>query len=117
MDACVWPVCEQICASKARGGERADDWEMTRACDRCERACATEGFEPHEKGEAARDTPGGRFCAGVAAGDAGEDAGDARARARTRAPGRLTGGWTRGGCGPRRRGGGRPPRRRRRWRR
>ena len=34
MDACVWPVCEQICASRPPGAERADDWEMTRACGR-----------------------------------------------------------------------------------
>ena len=34
MDACVWPVCEQICASKARGGERADDWGARRAAAR-----------------------------------------------------------------------------------
>ena len=82
MDACVWPVCEQICASRPPGAERADDWEMTRACGRCERACHAKGFRPETS--AGQNSPGGRFCAGVAAYDAG--GGNAETRARARPP-------------------------------
>jgi hypothetical protein len=93
MDACVWPVCEQICASRPPGAERADDWEMTRACGRCERACHAKGFRPETS--AGQNSPGGRFCAGIAAYDAG--GGDAETRARAAyayALGGWTGGWS-----------------------
>ena len=97
MDACVWPVCEQICASAPPGGtKRADDWEMTRACGRCERACDAEGFKPQTSSAGQnQNSPGRRFCAGVAA--AAGSGGDAETRARAAyayALGGWTGGWS-----------------------
>ena len=112
MDACVWPVCEQICASRPPGAERADDWEMTRACGRCERACHAKGFRPETS--AGQNSPGGRFCAGVAAYDAG--GGDAETRARAAECARSEGGPGGGPGSPRRRGGGNHRRRNRRRR-
>lgn len=97
MDACVWPVCEQICASAPPGGtKRADDWEMTRACRRCERACDTQGFKPQTSSAGQnQNSPGRRYCAGVAA--AAGSGGDAETRARAAyayALGGWTGGWS-----------------------
>ena len=107
MDACVWPVCEQICASRPPGAERADDWEMTRA-RQCGRACHAKGFRPETS---AGKTP---RAGGSACGSPRTTRGGTRRRARARVRVRARRGTGGGPGSPRRRRGhhhAAPPRR------